>query len=192
MNLYIENPNNYMKKKLLKVINSEKLKQNQHKKSQLHSCCCCCSVSKSRLSLCSPMNCNMTGFPTLHYLLEFSQTHVCWFGDTIQPSHPLSPSSHPALNLSSTKVVSKESTSVLWPPHVKCWLIGKDSDAGKDWGQEEKGVTDDEMVGWYHQINEHEFEQTLGDSEGQGSLACCSPWGHKESDTMERLNNSSA
>ena len=53
-------------------------------------------------------------------------------------------------------------------------------------------MTDDEMVGWYHQINEHEFEQTLGDSEGQGSLACCSPWGHKESDTMERLNNSSA
>ena len=53
-------------------------------------------------------------------------------------------------------------------------------------------MTDDEMVGWYHQINEHEFEQTLGDSEGQGSLACCSPWDHKESDTMERLNNSSA
>ena len=71
---------------------------------------------------------------------------------------------------------------ILWPLDVKSWLIGKDSDAGKDWEQEEKGMTEDEMVGWHHQLNEHEFEQTPGDSEGQGSLACCSPWGHKESD----------
>ena len=71
---------------------------------------------------------------------------------------------------------------ILWPPNEKSWLIGKDPDAGKDWGQEDKGVTEDEMVAWHHRINGHEFEQTLGDSEGQGSLACCSPWGHKESD----------
>ena len=64
------------------------------------------------------------------------------------------------------------------PPNVKSWLIGKDSDAGKYWGQEEKVATEDEMVGWHHQLNGHEFEQTLGDGEGQGSLACCSPWGH--------------
>ena len=70
----------------------------------------------------------------------------------------------------------------------KNWLIGKDPDAGKDWGQEEKGTTEDEMVGWHHQLNGHEFEQTLGYSEGQGSLACCGSWGRKESDTTEWLN----
>ena len=69
---------------------------------------------------------------------------------------------------------------ILWPPDEKSWLIGKDPDAGKDWGQE-TGGTEDEMVGWHHRLNGHEFVQTLGDSEGQVSLACCSPWGHKES-----------
>ena len=64
---------------------------------------------------------------------------------------------------------------ILWPPDVKSQLTGKDPDAGNHWGQEEKGVTEDEMVGWHHQLNEHEFEQTLGYSEGQGNLACCSP-----------------
>ena len=67
--------------------------------------------------------------------------------------------------------------------HVKIRLIGKDPDAGKDWGREEKGTAEDEMVGWHHWLNGHESEQTLGDSERQGSLVCCSPWGHKESDT---------
>ena len=70
----------------------------------------------------------------------------------------------------------------LWPPGVKSWFIGKDPDDGKDWGQE-KGVTVDEMVGWSHQFNGHEFEETWGNSGGQGSLACCSPWGSKEMDT---------
>ena len=78
---------------------------------------------------------------------------------------------------------------ILWPPHVKSQLIVKDPDAGKDWGQEEKGMTEDEMVGWHHWLNEHEFEWALGDGEGQGSLTCCSPWCHKESDTTERLKN---
>ena len=68
-------------------------------------------------------------------------------------------------------------------PDAKSWLIGKDPDARKDWGQEEKEATEDKMVGWHHRLNGHEFEKTLGDSEGQGSLVCCSPWGHKESDT---------
>ena len=68
-------------------------------------------------------------------------------------------------------------------------LLGKDPDAGKDLGQEEKEATENEMVGWHHWLNGHEFEQTLGDSEGQGRLVCSSPWGHKESDTTERLNN---
>ena len=79
-------------------------------------------------------------------------------------------------------------TPVLWPPDVKNWLIGKDSDARKDWRQEEKGTTEDEMVGWHHRLHGHEFEQALGDAEGQGSLGHCSPWGHKESDMTERLN----
>ena len=78
---------------------------------------------------------------------------------------------------------------VLWLPDAKSRFFGKDSDAGKDWGQEEKGETDNEIVRWNHWLNAHEFEQTLGDSEGQGSLACFSPWGRKESDTTEWLNN---
>ena len=78
---------------------------------------------------------------------------------------------------------------ILWPPDAKSWLTGKDPNPGKDWRQEEKGTTEDEMVGWYHQLNGHEFEQALGVGEGQGSLACCSPWDCKESDTTEWLNN---
>ena len=78
---------------------------------------------------------------------------------------------------------------ILWPPEWKSQLIRKDADAGKEWRQEEKGVTEDELVGWHHWLNGHEFEQTLGDSEGQRSLACCSPWGCKELDMAERLNS---
>ena len=77
---------------------------------------------------------------------------------------------------------------VLWPPDVKSWLTGKDLDAGKDWRHEKKGMTEDEMVGWHHRLNGHEFEQTPGDNERQGSLACCSPWGYKESDMTDQLN----
>ena len=76
---------------------------------------------------------------------------------------------------------------ILWPPDVKNWLTGKDPDAGKDWRQE-TGVTEDEMVGWHHWLNGQESEQAPGDGEGQGSLACCSPWGHKELDVTEKLN----
>ena len=78
---------------------------------------------------------------------------------------------------------------ILWQPDGKSQLIGKDPDAGKDWGQEKKGVTEDEKVGWYHWLNAHEFEQTPGDCEGRGSLTCCSSWGYKESDITEWLNN---
>ena len=72
---------------------------------------------------------------------------------------------------------------ILWPLDVKGWLTGKDPEAGEDWRWEEKGVTENDMVGWHHWINWHEFEQTLGDNEGQGSLVCCSPCGHKELNT---------
>ena len=83
---------------------------------------------------------------------------------------------------------AKAETPVLWPPHAKSWLIGKDSEAGRDWGQEEKGKTEDEMAGWHHRLNGRESEWTLGDGDGQGGLACCDSWGCKESDTTERLN----
>ena len=79
-------------------------------------------------------------------------------------------------------------TPILWPPHVKSWLIGKDPDAGRDWRQEEKGMTEDEMAGWHHWLDGHEFGKTLGIGDGQGGLACCNSWGCKELDTTEWLN----
>ena len=82
----------------------------------------------------------------------------------------------------------KPETPVLWPPHAKSCLIGTDSDAVRDWGQEEKGMTEDEMVGWHHRLNGHEFGSTPGVVDGQRSLVCCNSWGRKESDTTERLN----
>ena len=83
---------------------------------------------------------------------------------------------------------AKAETLVLWPPHAKSWLIGKDSDAGRDWGQEEKGMTEDEMAGWDHRLDGRESEWTLGVGDGQGGLVCCNSWGRKELDTAERLD----
>ena len=77
---------------------------------------------------------------------------------------------------------------ILWLPDVKNWLVWKDPDVGKDQRQEEKGMTEDDMIGWHHRLNGHEFEQAPGVGDGQQSLACCSSWGHQESDTTERLN----
>ena len=79
-------------------------------------------------------------------------------------------------------------TPILWPPHAKSWLIGKDSNAGRDWGQEKKGTTEDEMARWHHQLDGRGSEWTPGVGDGQGGLACCDLWGHKESNTTERLN----
>ena len=101
----------------------------------------------------------------------------------IQPIHPKGDQSWVF-----TRTDAEAETPILWPPGGKSWLIWKDPDAEKDWGQEEKGMTEDKMVGWHHWLNGHAFEQTLGDSEGQGSLACCFPWVYKESDTAEQLN----
>ena len=83
---------------------------------------------------------------------------------------------------------AKAETPILWPLHAKSWLTGKDSDGGRDWGQEKKGTTEDEMAGWHHRLNGREFEWTPGDGDWQGGLACCDSWGCKESDTNERLN----
>ena len=83
---------------------------------------------------------------------------------------------------------AKAETLVLWPPHVKSWLIGKDFDAGRDWGQEEKGMTEDEMAGWHYSFDGRESEWTPGVGDGQVGLVCCGSWGHKELDMTERLN----
>ena len=79
-------------------------------------------------------------------------------------------------------------TPILCPPHLKSWLVGKDRDAGRDWAQEEKGTTEDEMAGWHHWLNGCESEWTPRDGDEQEGLVCCNSWGHKESDTTERLN----
>ena len=83
---------------------------------------------------------------------------------------------------------AKAETPVLWPPHAKSWLIGKDSDAGRDWEQEEKGTTEDEMAGWHHWLNGRESEWTPGVGDGPGGMACCDSWGCKESNMTEWLN----
>ena len=102
----------------------------------------------------------------------------------IQPVHPRGNQSW--ILIRSTDAEAE--ALIIWPPDVKNWLTGKDPAAGKDWKQEEKGLTEDEMVGWHHWLDGHEFEQVPGIGDEQGGLACCSPWGHKESGTTERLN----
>ena len=102
----------------------------------------------------------------------------------IQPVHPKGDQSW--VFIGRTDVEAE--TPILWPPDAKRCLIWKDPDAGKDWGQEEKGTTEDEMVEWHHGLNGHGFGWALGVGDGQGGLACCDSWGRKESDTTERLN----
>ena len=99
----------------------------------------------------------------------------------IQPVHPKGNRSWIVIG----RTYAEAEAPILWPPDMKSWVIGKDPDAGQDWRREEKGTTEDEIVGWHHQLDGHEFEQAPGDSEGQGSVVCCSPWGHKESDKTE-------
>ena len=102
----------------------------------------------------------------------------------IQPVHPKGDQSW--VFIGGTNVEAE--TPIPWPPHAKSWLTGKSPDAGRDWGQEEKGMTKDKMVGWRHWLNGHRFGWTLGVVDGQGGLASCSSWGRKESNTTEQLN----
>ena len=102
----------------------------------------------------------------------------------IQPIHPKGEQSWVFIG----RTDAEAETPIFWPPHAKSWLIGKESDAGRDWGQEEKGITEDEMAGWHHRLDAHEFGWTPGVGDGQGGLVCCNSWGHKESDTTEQLN----
>ena len=101
-----------------------------------------------------------------------------------QPVHPIGDQSWVFIGRTDVKA----ETPTLWPPDGKSWLIWKDPDAGKDWGQEEKGTAEDEMVGWHHWLNGHEFEKALGVGDGQGGLACFGSWSRKESDMTEQLN----
>ena len=101
----------------------------------------------------------------------------------IQPVHPKGDQSWIFIG----RTGGEAEAPVLWPPDVKSWLTGTELHAGKDWRQEEKGMTEDEMVGWHHWFNGHEFEQALEVGDGQGSLACCSPWGYKELDMTEQI-----
>ena len=104
----------------------------------------------------------------------------------IQPVHPKGDQSRLFIG----RTDAEAQTPIFWPPHAKSWLIVKDSDAGRDWGQEEKGTTEDatEMAGWHHWLSGHEFEWSPGDGDGQGGLECCDSHGHKKSDTTEWLN----
>ena len=109
---------------------------------------------------------------------------VPWTAKEIQPVHPKGDQSWVFFG----RTDPKSETPVLWPPHAKSWLIGEDSDAWRNWGQEEKGSTEDEMAGWNHQLDGHEFGWTLGVGDGQGGLACCDSWGCKELEMIEQLN----
>ena len=86
------------------------------------------------------------------------------------------------------RIAAEAEVAILWPPDAKSWFVRKDPDAGKDWGQEEKGTTEDKMIGWHHWLSGHGFGWTPGVGDGQGGLACCGSWDHKESDTTEQLN----
>ena len=107
-----------------------------------------------------------------------------WNCKEIQPDHPKGIQSWVFIG----RTDAEAETPILWPPDAENWLIGKDPDAEKDWEQEEKGMTEDEMVGWHHRLDGHEFDQGSGVGDGQGSLVCYSPWGGKELDTTEWLN----
>ena len=101
----------------------------------------------------------------------------------IQPVHPKGDQSWVFIGRTDTEA----ETPILWPPHAKSWLIGKNPDAGRDWGQEEKGMTEDEMAGWHHWLDGHESVWIPGVGDGQGGLVCCDSWGCKESDMTEWL-----
>ena len=157
-------------------------------------------VAHSCSTLWDPMDCSLPGSSSVYGILQarilewlailFSrassrprdQTWVSCTADGFFINSLLSQApGRPINRIQPLKIV------VLWPPHAKSWLIGKDSDAGRNWAQEEKGTTEDEMAGWHHWLDGRESEWTLGVGEGQGGLACCNSWGCKESDTTERL-----
>ena len=162
------------------------------------------SVSKSRGLLCWQSIVKAMVFPVVMYECESwsikkaEHRRICFLTEVLEKTleSPLDCKDIILVNPKGNqswifirRTDAEAETPTLWAPDAKSQLIGKDSLAGKEWRQEEKGKTEDEMTGWYDQLNGHEFEEILWDGEGQGSLACCSPWGQKESDIAERLNN---
>ena len=105
-----------------------------------------------------------------------------------KPKNPTNLKRYMHPNAHSSIIYNCQDMEATWPPHAKSWVIGKDPDAGRDWRQEEKGMTEHEMAGWHHRLDGHEFEWTPGDCDGQGGLACWDSWGRKKSDMTEQLN----
>ena len=148
---------------------------------------------------CSQSNCLLIGAGNFYFRTQLSWTQLNWCFWTvvlektlespldckIKPDNPKGNQSWVFIG----RTDAEAQIPILWPSDAKNWLVWKDPDAGKDWRWEEKGTTtEDEMVGWHHWLDGHEFEQALGVGDGQGGLVYCSPWGCKESDTTERLN----
>ena len=153
------------------------------------------SVMPSKnLILCHPLHLLLSIFPSIRVFSNESVLRIRWLKYWTLESPLDCKEIHPVHSKGGQSWVfigrndAQAEAPILWPPDAKNWLIRKDSDAGKDWRWEEKGTTENEMVGWYHWLNGLEFEQTLRVGDGQGSLACCSPLGCKESDTTEWLN----
>ena len=121
---------------------------------------------------------------TVHGVARVAHEWVTFTTTTTQPVPPKGDQSWVFIG----RTDAEAETPILWPPHAKSWLIGKDPDAGRDWVQEEKGTTEDEMAGWHHRLDGYQFEWSLRNGDGQEGLACCDSWGCKESDTTERLN----
>ena len=165
--------------------NQKMLKPTQHIKKQRH-----------HFAIKGPYN-QSFGFSSSHVWMwemdhkeGWAQANWCFWITVLEktPENPLGCEEIKLINpkgnqpwIFTEKTEIEAETAILWPPDAKSWLICKDPDAGKDWRQE-KGTTEDEMVGWHHQLNGHEFEQIPGDSEGQGNLVCWSPWSRKELD----------
>ena len=134
---------------------------------------CVCEYTHTYVCICLCVDINV--YITIIYIHKNIYTHLYVYSEGDQPWDFFGRND------------AKAETPVLWPPHLKSWLIGKDSDAGRDWGQEEKGTTEDEMAGWHRWLDGRESQWTPGVGDGQGGLACCDSWGRKESDTTERL-----
>ena len=157
---------------------------------------CCDSWGRKESDMAEQLNwteaiCTITTFDFLKVFFFFNVKHlknlywICYnISSVFCKIKPVSPKGNQSW-IFIERTDAEAETPILWPPDAKSWLTGKDPDAGKEWRQEEKGSTEDEMVGWHHQLNGHEFEQTLGVGDGQGNPG--SPWGRRESDTTEHL-----
>ena len=152
-----------------------------------HCWCCCRLVAQSCRTLCDPMDCSPPG-SSVHGISQARMLEWVAMPCSRASSLPRDRTWISCVLCIGSWILYHWVTWEALFVSVIDWLFGKDPDAGKDRRQEEKGTTEDEMVGWHHRLNGHEFERALGVGDGQGSLACCSPWGRKELDMTDRLN----